>query len=119
MLLYYEQKKNRKIWPLNVYSNLKRLTNLQNLHETVIYYSLYCSFFESVFGLPCSTTCENFMLKKRPQKGFDVDVIQHAAYLYTGEPEIEASDLARALRYSSFQNFFNRVLNSWIIKYDL
>ena len=46
------------------------------------------------------------MLKKRPQKGFNVDVMQHAAYLYNGEPVIKASEQARALRYSSFQIFF-------------
>lgn len=71
-------------------------------------------FFQSVFGLPCSTTCDNYMLKKKLQPGFNVDIIQQAASLYNGAPVIEASDEARALRYISFI-FFNRDLNSLII----
>ena len=84
---------------------LKRCTNLQNLHETVIYYS-FCSSFFSVFGLPCTTTCDNYMLKKKLQPGFNVDIIQQAASLYDGAPVIEASDEARALRYISFIYLF-------------
>ena len=79
----------------------ERFTNLQNLHETVIHYSFPRSLFQSVFGLPCSTTCDNYTLKKRLQPGFNVDVIQHAIHLYNGAPVIEASDEARALRYTS------------------
>ena len=71
--------------------------------------------FFSVSGLPCSTTCDNYMLNKKLQPGFNVDIIQQAAYLYNGAPVIEASDEARALWYISFINFFYRVLNSLII----
>ncbi|CAH3142481.1 unnamed protein product [Porites lobata] len=61
-----------------------------------------------VFGLPCTTTCDNYMLKKKLQPGFNVDIIQQAASLYDGAPVIEASDEARALRYISFIFFFLR-----------
>jgi len=51
-----------------------------------------------MFGLPCSTTCDSYMLKEKLQPGFNLPVIKHAAQLYNGAPVIEASDEARALR---------------------
>ena len=45
-----------------------------------------------MFGLPCSTTCDNYMLKEKLQPGFNIRVIKQASLLYNGAPVIEASD---------------------------
>ena len=60
---------------------------------------LFISFFflQSMFGLPCSTTCDSYMLKEKLQQGFNLPVIKHASQLYNGGSVIEASDEARAL----------------------
>ena len=61
-------------------------------------YFCLSSILQSMFGLPCSTTCDSYMLKDKLRPGFNLSVINHAAQLYNGAPVIEASDEARALR---------------------
>lgn len=62
------------------------------------FFFLFFPVFQSVFGLPCSTTCDNYMLKEKLQPGLNLHVIKQASHLYNGAPVIEASDEARALR---------------------
>ena len=52
-----------------------------------------------MFGLPCSTTCDEFKPHKNLKPGYNQDIIDHAVELYNGGPVIDASDEARALRF--------------------
>ena len=61
-------------------------------------------------ALPVIITCSKIKL----QLGFNVDVIQLAAYLHNDVPVIEASDEALAIQYIS-SLFFYSVLNSLIL----
>lgn len=54
---------------------------------------------QDLFGLPCSTTCDNFKPQKNLQPEYNQDMIDHAVVLYEGGPVIDASDEARALRF--------------------
>ena len=54
---------------------------------------------QDLFGLPCSTTCDNFKPNNSLYPGCNADVIHQAVQMYEGRPVIDASDEARALRY--------------------
>ena len=40
-----------------------------------------------MFGLPCSTTCDEFKPHKNLKPGYNQDIIDHAVELYNGGPE--------------------------------
>lgn len=52
-----------------------------------------------MFGLPSSTSCDDFKTHRKLQAGYNPEVIDEAVELYKDGPVIDASDEARALRY--------------------
>jgi len=59
-----------------------------------------------LFGLPSSTSCDNFKPNKKLQPGYNSEVITQAVELYKGGPVIDASDEARALRFVQILGIF-------------
>ena len=51
-----------------------------------------------MFGLPSSTSCNDFKTHRKLQPGYNPEVIDEAVKLYKDGSVVDASDEARALR---------------------